>query len=173
MRQGKWRIPLLKSTEVYIYQKRHFSAHAQTAPLNPLASKLRRFVILSLPNYAASKFEPVPIISYYNYQLRVIYTRGVALYLWMAATREILIYKYFHDGHSYRVILLLLGALHGIKLSLRQLQRIVRQMGLCRRARLSQSFLRRLIRVSYNIRSYIYMHIYKPFQAVIDIRIYT
>ena len=52
-----------------------------------------------------------------------------------------------HDGCSYRSILLLLGTLHGIKLSLCQLQRIVHQMGLCRRARLLILYLSRFFAV--------------------------
>lgn len=65
----------------------------------------------------------------------------------MMDARGSLIWQYFHDGHSYRVILVLLGNLHGIKLSLRQLKRIIGNMGLRRRARISQSTLRCIIRV--------------------------
>ena len=63
------------------------------------------------------------------------------------AFREKLIRDYFYDGHSYRVILVLLG-LQGFSLSLRELQRILQKMGLRRRVRILERLLRRLICLS-------------------------
>ena len=48
-------------------------------------------------------------------------------------SRNQLITKYFFDGYPYKTILILLGLLHGISLSLRQLKRILRSLGLHRR----------------------------------------
>jgi hypothetical protein len=56
--------------------------------------------------------------------------------------------KYFLNGYSYRTILILKGKFN---ISLRQLKRIFRRMGLRRRARISLRYLRRiemLIRMS-------------------------
>ena len=71
----------------------------------------------------------------------------------MARDRERWIRKYFLDGHSYRVVLILLGHIHGYQLSIRQLKRILRNMGLRRRTGLPDSILRRLINVSMSSRT--------------------
>ena len=47
--------------------------------------------------------------------------------------REELVHDYFRDGYEYKVILCFLYFVHGICLSLRQLKRILKQLGLRRR----------------------------------------
>ena len=48
-------------------------------------------------------------------------------------TRDALVEHYFHLGYDYRLILCFLHFLHGISISLRQLKRILRRLGLRRR----------------------------------------
>lgn len=69
-------------------------------------------------------------------------------------SRNQLITKYFFDGYPYKTILILLGLLHGISLSLRQLKRILRRSGLHRRTVLTFAHLHRVetqIRVCFAI----------------------
>ena len=70
--------------------------------------------------------------------------------------RNRLITKYFFDGYPYRTILLLLGLHHGLRLSLRQLQRILTKLGLRRKIKPTRSHFRlvqALIHVSYVVRN--------------------
>ena len=48
-------------------------------------------------------------------------------------TRDALVEYYFHLGYDYGLILCFLHFLHGISISLRQLKRILRRIGLRRR----------------------------------------
>ena len=62
-----------------------------------------------------------------------------------------LITHYFHAGHQYKTILQFLCVVHGVILSIRQLKRKLRHLGLRRRATTSAANLRlvsRLVRVS-------------------------
>ena len=66
-------------------------------------------------------------------------------------SRNELITVYFFDGYGYKKIIILLRLLHGICLSLRQLKRILRELGLRRRVIYSFTYLRQVetvIRVS-------------------------
>ena len=49
-------------------------------------------------------------------------------------TRDALILRYFSLGYEYGLILCFLHFLHGVTISLRQLKRILRRLGLRRRA---------------------------------------
>ena len=64
--------------------------------------------------------------------------------------RDYLIRLYFAAGHKYRTILQFLHVVHGIKLSMRHLKRVLKSLGLRRRAPRNASSLRlvsRLIQV--------------------------
>ena len=67
------------------------------------------------------------------------------------ASRDALIQEYFHQGYPYTLILCFLYFVNGISLSLRQLKRILKRMGLRRRisalTRTRERQLERTIRV--------------------------
>ena len=66
--------------------------------------------------------------------------------------RDELVRHYFRAGHKYGTILRFLRAVHGVSLSMRQLKRVLKRLGLRRRVQKSAQTLRsvsRLIRVSY------------------------
>jgi len=66
------------------------------------------------------------------------------------ASREQLIKLYFLEGNEYKVILVFLGLVHGIVLSLRQLKRIIKKLGLRKKTVYTTSLLQdvdRCIRV--------------------------
>lgn len=67
-------------------------------------------------------------------------------------SRDHLVRQYFCAGHKYKTILQFLRSVHGFTLSIRQLKRILKRLGLRRRSERTASHLRlvsRLIRVSY------------------------
>lgn len=60
--------------------------------------------------------------------------------------------SYFYDGYQYRMILTWLGLAHGVRVSLSTLKRILRQLGLRRKARVTVEHLcvvETLMRVSF------------------------
>ena len=63
------------------------------------------------------------------------------------STTDVLIYCYFRLGYEYRLILCFLYFIHGITLSLRQLKRILRRLGLRRRASQDRGLLLDTLRV--------------------------
>ena len=48
-------------------------------------------------------------------------------------TRDLIISSYFHSRYTYATILSFLKQFHGIKLSIRQLKRVLKRLGLKRR----------------------------------------
>ena len=62
-------------------------------------------------------------------------------------SRDDLIKWYFFEGYEYGLIVCFLYFVHGISLSVRQLKKILREMHLRRRVRLSADYRRRVRRL--------------------------
>ena len=84
----------------------------------------------------------------YDHKLSVVITDTCSN---MQPSREDLITAYFSCGYSYSLIVCFLYLIHGISISLRQLKRVLSQLHLTRRRRISPSTIYQatsLIRVS-------------------------
>ena len=60
------------------------------------------------------------------------------------ASLEEIVFVYFHEGYSYKLILCFLAGVHGIMTSLRTLKRVLRKLGLRRRGCSSRTDLTRV-----------------------------
>lgn len=92
-------------------------------------------------------------------------------------TRNDLIRDYFRSGYTYSVIVKILWLVHGIRLSLRHLKRVVKALGLQRRVQLTRAVFRQVvtaIRVSLTSHMIVRHHtVMQTFMAHYDIVLFT